>query len=257
MAPRPRDLWQERGRQGEGSRLLGGFPGLRGPRGGDGDPSLPDPSPGREVREELEFRESPEELGTDTGSSPADEEPAEPPEPLSDVAPGPPVQADGETGMGAHLPMVESFSDPLPAPDLEPPAIVEELPEPEPERTAVEEDEDSLERKISSFEEELASQCPLCGTSTVHQQRTPAGRNYYQCSNRQCSFVSWGRPHHVPAPGARTLSWWKSPKQVKGNCSDAHGPPADTPARCLLLQGNTPWRNFPPSRAPRPVAIGG
>lgn len=163
-------------------------------------PPSPEPPPCHEIREETEVRESLEEQDIATGPSPVDDEPEQPSEPLNDAAPEPSGQTSEETGPEAPLSMAESSSDLLPAPDPEPPALVEEPPEPVPECTVVEEEEDSLEKKISGFEEELAAQCPLCSTSTVRSRKTPAGRTYYQCSNRQCSFVSWGRPHHVPCP---------------------------------------------------------
>ena len=60
--------------------------------------------------------------------------------------------------------------------------------------------EDDIERKISAFEEDLAMICPICGTGNIKDEETSAGKFFYQCSNRNCNFISWGKPYHLACP---------------------------------------------------------
>jgi hypothetical protein len=160
-------------------------------------PPSPQPPPSADVREEEhEFPETLQTQDTDIGSHPGDGRQEGPLEASSDAATEPPAQTDEATCLEELSPQAEPSSPPLPP--LEPTAAADDPYEPLPECTVPE--EASLEKEISRFEEELAAQCPLCKTSTVLQRHTPAGRTYYQCGNRECSFVSWGRPYHVPCP---------------------------------------------------------
>lgn len=60
--------------------------------------------------------------------------------------------------------------------------------------------EDPIHERVAAFEEELAMQCPLCRKSSVIALETAKGRTYYKCSDEQCIFISWGKPHHVACP---------------------------------------------------------
>ncbi|MDH3885757.1 MAG: hypothetical protein OET63_16155, partial [Desulfobacterales bacterium] len=31
-------------------------------------------------------------------------------------------------------------------------------------------------------------------------ENTATGKSYYKCSNKECNFISWGKPHHIPCP---------------------------------------------------------
>jgi len=31
-------------------------------------------------------------------------------------------------------------------------------------------------------------------------ENTATGKSYYKCSNIECNFISWGRPHHILCP---------------------------------------------------------
>ncbi|MEA1969104.1 MAG: DNA topoisomerase I [Thermodesulfobacteriota bacterium] len=60
-------------------------------------------------------------------------------------------------------------------------------------------DED-VDAKIAAFQAELAMPCPLCHTGTIVSEKTPAGKDYYTCSNNDCRFVSWDKPYHFSCP---------------------------------------------------------
>jgi ssDNA-binding Zn-finger/Zn-ribbon topoisomerase 1 len=59
---------------------------------------------------------------------------------------------------------------------------------------------DDIEKRIMAFEEDLALECPLCKRSKVTVEDTTAGKSYYKCSNKECNFISWGKPYHIPCP---------------------------------------------------------
>ncbi|MFO7784107.1 MAG: hypothetical protein ACQET7_09500 [Thermodesulfobacteriota bacterium] len=60
--------------------------------------------------------------------------------------------------------------------------------------------EDLVDQRVAAFEEELAMQCPVCRKSSIEARDTAKGRTYYKCTDDQCMFISWGRPHHVACP---------------------------------------------------------
>ena len=60
--------------------------------------------------------------------------------------------------------------------------------------------DDDIEKRIMAFEEDLALECPLCRQSKVLTESTATGKLYYKCSNKGCSFISWGKPHHIFCP---------------------------------------------------------
>jgi hypothetical protein len=60
--------------------------------------------------------------------------------------------------------------------------------------------DDDIEKRIMAFEEDLALECPICKHSRVTVENTAAGKSYYKCSNKECNFISWGKPHHIPCP---------------------------------------------------------
>jgi hypothetical protein len=59
---------------------------------------------------------------------------------------------------------------------------------------------DDIDKRIMAFEEGLALECPLCKRSKVTVEDTTAGKSYYKCSNKECNFISWGKPYHIPCP---------------------------------------------------------
>ena len=60
--------------------------------------------------------------------------------------------------------------------------------------------DDDIEKRIMAFEEDLALKCPICKHSKVTVENTVAGKSYYKCSNKECNFISWGKPYHTPCP---------------------------------------------------------
>jgi len=60
--------------------------------------------------------------------------------------------------------------------------------------------DDDIEKRVMAFEEDLALECPICKHSKVMVENTETGKSYYKCSNKECNFISWGRPHHILCP---------------------------------------------------------
>ena len=58
-------------------------------------------------------------------------------------------------------------------------------------------------KKITEFQEELALECPMCKKAKVQAKKTITGKNYYKCFNKDCNFISWGKPYHIPCPICR------------------------------------------------------
>ncbi len=61
-------------------------------------------------------------------------------------------------------------------------------------------EDDIVENRIAAFEEELAMQCPICNQGKVLSNKTPKNKIYFRCSNKQCSFISWGKPFYISCP---------------------------------------------------------
>jgi len=60
--------------------------------------------------------------------------------------------------------------------------------------------DDDIEKRIATFEEDLALECPLCRHSKILVENTATGKSYYKCLNKECTFISWGKPHHTSCP---------------------------------------------------------
>ena len=60
--------------------------------------------------------------------------------------------------------------------------------------------DDDIDKRITAFEEDLSLQCPICKHSKVTIENTATGKFYYKCSNKECSFISWGKPYHISCP---------------------------------------------------------
>ncbi|MFH2044493.1 MAG: hypothetical protein ABIK92_05040 [Pseudomonadota bacterium] len=54
-----------------------------------------------------------------------------------------------------------------------------------------------VEIQIAAFEEELAMHCPVCNNGKVISNKTIKNKVYFRCSNKQCSFISWGKPYYL------------------------------------------------------------
>jgi len=64
----------------------------------------------------------------------------------------------------------------------------------------VEMTDDVIEKRITNFEQELASECPICRRLKIRAEETSTGKTYYKCSSQTCNFISWGMPYHVVCP---------------------------------------------------------
>jgi len=58
-------------------------------------------------------------------------------------------------------------------------------------------DDEEIERGIAAFEEDLSLQCPICRAAKIFSETTTRGKTYYKCSNKNCNFLSWGKPYHI------------------------------------------------------------
>ena len=134
------------------------------------------------------------------------------------------------------------------------------LPTPEPvtQETGLPEDlaDDAIEKRISSFEEDLAMICPLCKTAKVQTEKTATGKIYCKCSNKDCNFISWGKPYHIvceqcgnlflvettyrdgktilKCPRSTCRYWLKHPSDTTDEPLEKAVPPAQTPAKSTI-----------------------
>ena len=56
--------------------------------------------------------------------------------------------------------------------------------------------EHSVDEQIQAFEESLAMSCPTCEAGKVRVAVTEKGKMYYACDNKDCHFITWGKPYH-------------------------------------------------------------
>ncbi len=69
-----------------------------------------------------------------------------------------------------------------------------------PHSSGSEPESEDLEEKFRRFQEELENLCPLCNKGKLRFHTTPAGKKYYDCSQKSCHFISWGKPLRIPCP---------------------------------------------------------
>ena len=60
--------------------------------------------------------------------------------------------------------------------------------------------DESIENRIQAFQQDLATACPVCNTGRIQKKQTVKGKFYYVCSNKDCLFISWGKPYHIVCP---------------------------------------------------------
>lgn len=113
-------------------------------------------------------------------------------------------------------------------------------------------DDDVIGRKIVAFEEGLAMQCPICRVADIRSQETSTGKFYYVCSDKNCTFISWGKPYHLACPDCG------SPFLVESSPGDGKMILKCPRATCLYWQrhpsdtsGGDERRDTAPSRASR------
>jgi len=42
--------------------------------------------------------------------------------------------------------------------------------------------------------------CPVCKKGAITTKKTPAGRPYFVCSQKECEFIAWSQPYPIPCP---------------------------------------------------------
>lgn len=141
------------------------------------------------------------------GTAP-EEEPIEgSPEQAERAAPPEEEVAGEEVGAGAEsddlsAPSAEDTdSSPEPA-DAAEEELEAETDEPE-EAYEADLSEEEIEERISGLSDDLRMPCPLCGQGKVEENTTGKGRTYYVCSEKDCNFISWGKPYHLECPLCR------------------------------------------------------
>ncbi len=77
--------------------------------------------------------------------------------------------------------------------------------------------DDDIRKRISAFEEDLAMECPICRHSKVQIEKTAMGKSYYKCSNKNCNFISWGKPYHILCPQCKNPFLIEASKAGKTN----------------------------------------
>jgi len=61
-------------------------------------------------------------------------------------------------------------------------------------------DDEDIAKKIAAFEEALGMQCPICHIGGIKSETTVKGKLYYHCTNKDCNFISWGKPYYIECP---------------------------------------------------------
>ncbi len=121
--------------------------------------------------------------------------------------------------------------------------------------------DESLEERIAAFQQDLAMSCPLCSTGRIEKQETAKGKSFYACSNRDCVFVSWGKPYHLTCPSCRNpfliestdkagQTILKCPRATCRYQQKPHGETSDAPLEQALSTHQEPLKS--PAASPRP-----
>lgn len=127
---------------------------------------------------------------------------------------------------------------------------------------AVEKADDMIEERISTFEEDLAGQCPICKIAAVKPEETATGKVYYKCANKDCNLISWGRPYHLVCPQCKNPFLVENPDRdgktiLKCPRATCHywqrlpGETADEPQEKAISQDQEPVKSNVVSRKPR------
>ncbi|RJQ63938.1 MAG: hypothetical protein C4530_02845 [Desulfobacteraceae bacterium] len=176
----------------------------------DGERSLPlsgsapsdeisGPKASEGANSEAVAEESPPFEGGDSLLPEPDESPAGRPDRL-DVTGG-----EAETITRAAAPDASAEDRPMPMPlEAEPEGIADDE---KIQSEALEADpvakEEMIDLHVKQFQQALAMTCPLCREGLIHPSKTDKGKTYYSCENRDCNFISWGKPYHFSCPYCR------------------------------------------------------
>ncbi len=169
------------------------------------EPDLSTPKTSEEPSEFASHRpDAPHEL---PGNKPLEDTPADQSVPLL-ISENAKQELDVSTGSGiaeaeAKPDKIEKTDDV--SPTVEPEYETEHDPETPSKEPEVVLTDEFIESRIAAFEEDLAAACPVCSTGRIQTQKTPAGKFFYVCSNKDCNLVSWGKPRHVVCPMCKNL----------------------------------------------------
>ncbi len=122
--------------------------------------------------------------------------------------------------------------------------------------------DDLIEERIAAFEEDLAMVCPVCTTGKVKAEQTAKGKVFYVCSNKNCVFVSWGKPYHIVCPQCRNPFLIESterdgktilrcPKATCRHRQNLPGETSDSPLQDMVSASEDATRSSVISRKPR------
>lgn len=122
--------------------------------------------------------------------------------------------------------------------------------------------DDLIEERIAAFEEDLAMVCPVCTTGKVKAEQTAKGKFFYVCSNKNCVFVSWGKPYHIVCPQCRNPFLIESterdgktilrcPRATCRHRQNLPGETSDSPLQDMVSASENATRSSVISRKPR------
>jgi hypothetical protein len=147
----------------------------------------------------------------------------------------------------------QNISEP-PAITQEPPDVTDDISTSQPD-DIVETTEDAIESRIVEFEENLAMQCPLCKEGRIIAKETSRNKLYYQCLNKTCNLISWGKPYHRACPACRN-PFLVEAVDAKGQailkCPRATCRHRQSFAAAQTVVGGTPATNEEPMATPAP-----
>jgi hypothetical protein len=199
-------------------------------------------------------KETPEILKAGTGDIPGGEDPSrdtslESERTSTDPDGSPPLSEppERETGPSEHLGtpgprvVLSTEEEPLPA------SLSEDRIGPIWEGDSSDSADESIDSRIAAFEEDLAMKCPICESGRIESNKTSTAKIYYRCLNRECNFISWGRPYHIECPRCHnpflveiTLEEGKNIlKCPRATCRHRQEHPCDVPDESVRTGGSS------------------
>ena len=109
----------------------------------------------------------------------------------------------------------------------------------------------TVQERIESFYQSLALTCPVCHSGRILEQNTEKGKVFFTCSNSECVFVSWGKPHILVCP------WCKNPFLIEGTGKDGNAVLKCPRATCHYQQPVSDDGRSDPADAMSPGGPGG
>ena len=109
----------------------------------------------------------------------------------------------------------------------------------------------TVQERIESFYQSLALTCPVCHSGRILEQNTEKGKVFFTCSNSECVFVSWGKPHILVCPRC------KNPFLIEGTGKDGNAVLKCPRATCHYQQCVSDDGRSDPADAMSPGVPGG